>query len=100
MNLRAFPEHLQLNPPSTIRHKIVGPDQSLRYLLCFSSRCKDLIKAYISEVKKVIWKILLHIGKNLSKTRRWRTSVVRPKNSWGIWSGGSSTTPRKRLPLI
>ena len=54
MNLRAFPEHLQLNPPSTIRHKIVGPDQSLRYLLCFSSRCKDLIKAYISEVKKVM----------------------------------------------
>ena len=52
MNLRAFPEHLQLNPPSTIRHKIVGPDQSFRYLLCFSSRCKDLIKAYISEVKK------------------------------------------------
>ena len=44
----------------------------------------------------MIGKILLYIGKNLGEASWWRKKCdLFLKNSWEVWSGGNSATPRK-----
>ena len=50
----------------------LASNQSVREILCFSSRCQDLIRVYpcSKKIKSTIGRILLHIWKNLSEARR------------------------------
>ena len=76
-------------------HIQIGLNQSLRNLSCFSSKCKDLIRACSWRKKfwSMIGKALSHIKKNLSNAGHYQVRFV-PRNSWGF-DGGNSATPGK-----
>ena len=71
------------------------------FLWTYILQSKPIIKTPLRpfpEEKKIwsmIWKILLHIWKDLGKARYLGTSVVHSKNRWVVWDGGSNAVPRK-----
>ena len=76
-------------------HIQIGLNQSLRNLSCFSSKCKDLIRAcrWRKKFWSMIGKALSHIKKNLCNAGHYHVRFV-PRNSWGF-DGGNSATPGK-----
>ena len=78
----------------------LNPNQSLRYLFCFSSRCKDLIRAYPWSKKSDQWlEKYCILRKNLSEARRWWQQCNSRKlcnffHHWGL----QAVFPALKLP--
>ena len=76
----------------------LGPNQSLRNLLCFSFRCEDFIRTYPWRKKKSdqwLGNYDCVLGKIWVKRGDHKQVWFFLKNNWGVWEGGSSANTEK-----